>query len=121
MNVETSLLKQGKIVHIFQPKQGLILGEDDYVDQRPEESLMKCLEYSFQHKEKMPKASNETEEYRGFHRNYLCELVFVGYEECKEKWNQELKRQHCLMKVVKTKIVFSQGMQSLKGRCRNLS
>jgi len=52
----------GQIVHICEPEKGEILGEDTEKYERPKEILMKCLDCSNQHKEKIPEASNETEE-----------------------------------------------------------
>jgi len=44
-------------VHYCEHEQGPILGEVGNADGRPAESLIDCLESSYQHKRMMPKAS----------------------------------------------------------------
>jgi hypothetical protein len=57
--------------------------KDEDVDERPNESLMKCLGSLDQHKEIMPEETNETQRSHGFETNCLC--VIVGYASDEDK------------------------------------
>lgn len=64
-------LEGGQEVHFCEPKQGIMLGEDDEEDERLDESLMECLECTYQYKGKIPKASTKTKESHGF-KTKIC-------------------------------------------------
>jgi hypothetical protein len=66
-------LETGPTVHFCEPEKGVMFGEEDEVQSI---DLMKSLEISFQHKEKMLEASKETEESHVFKTNDLC--MFAG-------------------------------------------
>jgi len=59
-----SRIEHGEEVHLCEPEQGSILGEDDDGDE-----MMKCLD---QHEERLSVTSIEEGEYATFQTNYLC-------------------------------------------------